>query len=261
MDPDHRSPVRPHLVELLASHRGTPGEDVPPREDDHREDELRPTLLGLERQLAGVPPAQRDPVGLRGLVGDVRAGVRGTHHQNRSGLEVVGTVVLARVQLADRRVELVAELRDVRRLPEGPGRHDHVVAGDRVVADANLEAAVGPLFQGVDPGAHPHRQVELQCVALEEGGDLVLLRERPRVGREGHAGQPVVLRRAVEPQGVPVPAPVVADPGVAVQDDAGAALLRQVVRRGQAGLTGSDDHGLDVFGGHGSSWRRVMLRR
>ena len=59
----------------------------------------------------------------------------------------------------------------------------------------------------------------------------------------GSAGR---QRRAVEPQRVPVAAPVVADPLVGVEDHELAPALGQVVAGRQPGLAGPDDHGVDV---------------
>ena len=102
-----------------------------------------------------------------------------------------------------------------------------------------------------DPYAEPDREVEALRVGLEVVGQVVLARERRRLAREGHPRQAVVLGGGVEAQAVPLLPPAVPDALVAVEDDAVAALLLQVVRRRQAGLAGADDDGLDVF--HGSS--------
>ena len=107
------------------------------------------------------------------------------------------------------------------------------------------------------PHAEPHRDLEPLGVGLEVVGHVVLAGERPRLGRERHARQAVVLGGGVEAEAVPLLPPPVADALVAVQDDAVAALLLQVVRRRQAGLPGADDDGLDVV--HDSSWRRFVI--
>ena len=107
-----------------------------------------------------------------------------------------------------------------------------------------------PGLETLDAGAHPDREVGVQRVALEVVGHLLLAGERPGRRGERHPGQAVVLGGAVELQGVPLVAPVVADALVAVDDEEGAAEPLEVVSGGEAGLAGADDQRLDVLGGH-----------
>ena len=109
-----------------------------------------------------------------------------------------------------------------------------------------------PCLEPVDPGLQPYRQVHLDGIGLEIVGDVVLAGERPWVAGEREARKPVVLRGREQPQRVPVAAPVVADPLVAVEDEELSVELLEVVAGGEAGLAGPDDQGFDVLGGHGT---------
>ena len=192
-------------------------------------------------------------MGLGDLVGDVGAGVRGADDEHRAVAELAGTAVLARVQLQDRRVELAREVGDVRSAAEGAGGDHDVVAGvgpPGRIRRGDGEAAVGSRRRGLDADAEPHRQAVVGGVLLEVVGDLVLAREGPAGRGERQARQAVVLGGGVEPEGVPLPAPLVADARAAVEDDERAAAPLQVVAGGQAGLAGADDDGLDVGGVH-----------
>ena len=75
LDPDHRPAMEADVLHLLAADGRTPGDDVAPGEDQHREDE--PHLPGLDAwgDLAAVATGQDRRVGLRHLVGDVGARV------------------------------------------------------------------------------------------------------------------------------------------------------------------------------------------
>jgi hypothetical protein len=122
------------------------------------------------------------------LVGDVAAGMRGAHDEGWSVLKLCRPAVLTGVNLADRRVEIRGEGGHMRRPPEGPGRHHHVVAREAAVAERGRESSPGVGVEAVDSGAHPHGKVEAKRVALQEVGDLLLARERPRLAREPQAG-------------------------------------------------------------------------
>ena len=184
------------------------------------------------------------------LEGDVPAGMGGADHEHRPGLQLVRTAVGTRVQLQDLGRQVGGEGGDVRRPAEGPGGDHDVVAGERVVPEGQRVAAIRPRLEPVHDRVRAHGELEPGRVALQVVGHLVLLRELPGICREGEAREAVVLRRRVEPEGVPLLPPVVADPGVAVQDQALPASPGEVVRRGQAGLAAADDHGLDVLSTH-----------
>ena len=49
----------------------------------------------------------------------------------------------------------------------------------------------------------------------------------------------------VTAEGVPAHPPGIPDPGMGVEDDEIAVLLRQVVAEGEPGLAASDDHGVE----------------
>ena len=249
-DPQHRGAVEADVRHLLASHGRTAGEDVAPGEGDRRPGHPGPSRLDGERDLAAVAAGQRRRVGEGELVRDVGPGVGRPHDEHGPVGELAGTAVLARVQLQDPGVELGSERRDARRTTEGAGRDHDVVAAD--LAGGGVQQVAVPVpGEPLDADPEPHRQRVVHGVLLEVVGHLVLARARPRLGRERQPRQRVVPGRRVEPQAVPQPSPVVADALVGVEDEAVAAAPLQVVRRGEAGLAGSDDDGLDVF--HGSS--------
>ena len=253
LDAQHRAAVVPDLRHLLAADGRTPREDVEPQEPEHGERVAQCARPPADRDLSAVAAGQgRGPV-LGGLVGDVAARVGGADDQDASGGQLVGPAVLARVQLQDRRVEVPGEGGDVRAPAEAARGDDHVVAGDGVLTQARGEAAAGPRLETLDARAHPHRQVGVQRIALEVVGHLLLAGERPGRSRERHPGQAVVLGGAVELQGVPLVAPVVADALVAVDDEEGAAEPLEVVSGGEAGLAGADDQCLGVLGGHAAT--------
>jgi hypothetical protein len=135
------------------------------------------------------------------------------------------------VQLHDHRVELVGALGDVRGASERAGGDDDVVGEDRVLtARGDVPVTVSP--EAVDPGVEPYRDVEMLGIGLEVVRDGVLARERPTRSRERQAVDAVVLRGAVELQGVPLAAPAVADALVRVHDEERAVAELQVVCRG-----------------------------
>ena len=139
---------------------------------------------------------------------------------------------------------------------------DHDLAGQQpALAGLDGKAAL-------EPGEASYRavqqdgQVEAVGVLHEVVGRLVLRRVGAGRGRERHAGQRVVLRSREEPQRVPSGAPGVADLGGGVDDEEPPAALLEVVRRGEAGLTGTDDDDVESLGGvcvlHGMSFGRAV---
>ena len=74
------------------------------------------------------------------------------------------------------------------------------------------------------------RGVRISGVRGQVVGDLVLGRIGPPRRREGHPWQAVGPGRRVEAQRVPLGAPVVADMGIGVEDQAGASSLLQLVQ-------------------------------
>ena len=88
----------------------------------------------------------------------------------------------------------------------------------------------------VDAHAPADREPEVRRVGLEVVGHLVPRGEGPGRGGERHPGQAVVAGGREQAQGVPAPAPRVADALVGVQDHERPAAPRQVVPDGEARL-------------------------
>ena len=201
----HRPAVEADVRHLLAADGRTPGDHVPPQEQQHREDDLHPPRLqpapgsrrspGRPAWSAGSPPPRR------------RCRCRSGRRRRPDGpsRELAGAAVLARVQLQDRRVEVASRRRARRRPPEGAGRHDDVVAVQRAGVGVDDEAVTARRVAGrpgrpgrrAGPGGRTVRR------SLEVVGDVVLAGERPRLGRERHARQPVVLARGSRAAGCP----------------------------------------------------------
>jgi hypothetical protein len=64
--------------------------------------------------------------------------------------------------------------------------------------------------------------------------------------RKRHTGEPVEPRRSKEPERVPPHPPGVADPLVGVEDDKAETSPGEVVTDRQAGLSATDDNGVDA---------------
>ena len=248
LDAQHRATVGADLLHLLAPHRGAAGQHVPPDHEDDGEEHPQQPGVPAHGDLAAVAAGQGGGVGLRELVGDVGARVRGADDQHRTVAELARAAVLARVQLEDPGVELARERGDQRRAAEGAGGDHDVVAGvgpPGRIRRGDGEATVRSRRQVRDADAEPHRQAVVGGVLLEVVGDVVLAREGPAGRGERQARQAVVLGGGVEPEGVVLAAPLVADARAAVEDDERAAASLQVVAGGQAGLAGADDDGLE----------------
>ena len=142
-------------------------------------------------------------------------------------LELARIVVLVRVQLADRRVELPGERGHVRDR-ERPGGDDDLAGGDPAAARGDEEAVtVRCRIDALDAGAAPDRKRETLGVRREVVAHLAAGRKVERRRGEAEAGQRVPAGRAVEPERVPALAPVIADPLVGVEDqERDAPLLR-----------------------------------
>src|SRR4029077_14762520 len=100
----------------------------------------------------------------------------------------------------------------------------------------------------VDAGPADHGQAEpcgggLQIVAHLATARIVVGR-----CREAHAGQPVIAGRAVQPKRVPMPAPMVTDARIGVEDHESHAAPGEVVAGRQPGLSGPDDDRVDPLG-------------
>ena len=155
------------------------------------------------------------------------------------GSSWLGVAVARRVQLPDAGVEPVSELGDLRDRLAACG-DDHRLGHDgtgrrREQPPAVLLAHVVDLDAAADGDAHP------LGVRLEEVAHVGAAGEAAARRREPHPRQPVVLGRSVEQQRVVAAPPLVADPGVAVEDDALKAHPAEVVGGGEAGLPGPDD--------------------
>ena len=66
--------------------------------------------------------------------------------------------------------------------------------------------------------------------------------------RKWHPVEPVEARRGEQPQRVPPRSPGVADPLVGVEDDEAETSPGEMVAGRQAGLSATDDYGLDPLG-------------
>ena len=149
-------------------------------------------------------------------------------------------------------VQRPRKLGHVRRAAPGPGGHHDVVARDRLGTEVRGETASRLCLEPVDPGLQPNRQIHLEGIGFQVVRDVVLAGERPRVARKRQVWKPVVLRRREQPQRVPLAAPVVADPLVAVEDEELPPQSLEVVAGGEAGLACPNNQGLDVLDGHGT---------
>ena len=133
------------------------------------------------------------------------------------------------------------------RLAERPGRDDHLAGGD--------PTAIRTVVTTKPPSTGSTRSTR----GAASDGQLERARRTPRGSRaisrpvgqcqdgagNAHARERVVARRAVQLQRVPAIAPVVADPGVRIEDHERQAALREVVAGRQAGLARADHDGVD----------------
>ena len=249
----------------LAAERRRDREQPRRGEPQEREDERREAAVDVERELARVRSGEerREP-GLRELVRDVPAGVRGADDEHRAVAELLGPAVVGGVEQSDRGVELAGEGRRHRMLVlEDPRREDDVVRLEAPVAGRNDVSTVVAV-EAVGPDAVHDGEREALGVRLEVLRHL----EPQRVGvlrpREAHPRQPVDDRGRVEPERWPALPPGVADSLVRVEDHERAVPPREVVPHRKAGLPSADDDRLDPFRPlrcHDSSSRRSRSHR
>ena len=142
--------------------------------------------------MPGMPAGEGHGVaGAGGFERDIRAGVRGADHEHRPVGELLGSPVVERVELADRRVELRRERRHDREAVRAGGDDD--VLGEHLVAVAELEAesAVGEPGERDDPRRRAHRKAEVLRVPLEVVAHLRAgrVREPPDVDAQARQAQ------------------------------------------------------------------------
>ena len=214
-----------------------------PGEADHREEEAGRGPAVPERnlgtRLAGQPGFMR----AAGLQGDLRPGVPHPHHQDGTGLELGRVLVAVGVELHDVGRQFRRKARRLGQLA-GAGGEDNVRRRPALRPGRDME----PLPVVAQPGdgrVGPDRQVEPGGIVLQIVRLLVLGGEGEAVAGEGPAGQAVVLGGGEQAQRVPAAPPRVANPCAGVENDKVPVLLRQVVAQRQAGLSGTDDDGVD----------------
>jgi hypothetical protein len=184
--PDHEVPAAHPLAEpgvdgdLQQAQPGQPPEQVSTE-----------TPLGQHRVLGG--DRQVDGAGGGQLLGDLEPRVAASDHQHRPLREGLGVAVVGAVDLGHRGVQRGGRRWDERDL-ERAGGHHHLPGPVGGIGGADLEV-VADAPQVCDPGVEPDGQVEGGRVGLQVAGHRVLGRVGVGRGREGHAGQGVVLGR------------------------------------------------------------------
>lgn len=178
-----------------------------------------------------------------GLERNLGAGVARADHQDAAVAQLRRAVVVAGVQLHDARVEQGGERGDRRDLV-GAGRDHHVIGLEAAAGCGNQVGAVAVAGDPVHGHAGPDRQVEAGRGGIQVVGHVVSARERPALGRELPAGQPVVAGGREQVQRIPALAPDVPDPPVCLKDQERPAQPGQVVAGRQARLATADDHSL-----------------
>jgi hypothetical protein len=113
-------------------------------------------------------------------------------------------------------------------------RHHHLIGLELAIPGLHHVQPI-TLEQPLDARARADRQLEARRVGLEVVRHLVLGGERVGRSRELHAGQSVQLGRREQAQGIPAPAPDVADPLRRVQDREVQPEPAQVVSHRQTG--------------------------
>ena len=150
------------------------------------------------------------------------------------------------MELHDAGVELVGEVRHVRRLIAAGGYHDVVRLEPVIICDD--DESVGILGDRFDLQTPSHRKIKSGGVRLEVVGHLVLRwATAPRPGKL-QTRQGAEVRGREQLQRVPTLAPGVAGPLIGVQDHKRPVSLGKVVADGKAGLAAADDDGLDLLG-------------
>src|SRR6185369_6041408 len=174
LDQQMWSAVQAYVPHFFPADRGATGEDMLELKDHNRQEYVCAPRLRTHRNVAATRPAKDRRPRLGQLIRDVLPGVRGADHQHRTRPQLCRPLVLTRVQLPDVRSELICELGCVRRASEGAGGHHNVVARYLLLAEGREVSAPGSRLQPFDASAGPHRQVEMQGVALQVIADLVL---------------------------------------------------------------------------------------
>ncbi len=253
-----RADVRPRL----AAERRRDGEQPRPGKADDREHERCEAAVDVERELARVPSGEnRREAGSRDLVGDVAARMCRTDDEHGAVAELLRAAVVGRVELVDRGVELVCEVRDHRVLVLEDARRDDDVVRLVTPVARREDVPVVLTVERVHADTGRHGEREALGIRLEVLGHL----EARRVGvsrrGEAHAREPVDERGRVQPQRRPALPPGVADPVVRVDDHERPVVPCEVVPHRQPGLAPTDDDRLDAFRSlrcHDSSSRRPL---
>ena len=192
---------------------------------------------------------------------DVGTGVAGADHEHRAGPQLRGVAVLRGVQLPDRRVQLVGELRARPVAAQAPA------ATTTLSAPAPGRRPSRPSARRRGPGCRRSRR----CVPAAAVPRRTPRGSRPSRARSGTSSAaagtagPAARRTATgvnsrsESHRLRHDVP---DPLVGLQDDARPAAPGEVVGGGEPGLAGADDDGLDVLA-HGvllAAVRRPVCR-
>ena len=96
-------------------------------------DERREAPVGVERELADVGANQPCPMAGRDVERDLRARVARADDEDGAVLELARVPVVARMELADGRIELAGERGDAR-LVVGAGRDDDLIGLEPAIA-------------------------------------------------------------------------------------------------------------------------------
>ena len=102
---------------------------------------------------------EHDLVCGRELLRDLKTGVAATDHNDRALRHLVRPAIADSVRLEDIALELLDELRHVRRL-ERPGRDHDLVGGDRPSIELEAEAPVVAAVELLDPAVQLDLQLE-----------------------------------------------------------------------------------------------------
>ena len=238
-------------MEDLGSHpaaqRSAPVVDVGVLKHDHRHDDAQQRAVPRHGDLAGVATGQDGGMAGAGhLEGEVAAGVAPTHHEHGSGPQLTWPTVLAGVQLQSLRVQVVGEHGHAGQLPEGSRRQYDAVRAIGVRRSRDREAvAVGGRRDPPNGRAGPHGQVEALRILLEGPRHLVLAGEAPGLAGDAEPRQRVEPVGREQAQGIVLMAPVVADLAGGLEDHVVQPPPSEMVGRGEAGLSGADDHGVE----------------
>ena len=92
--------------------------------------------------------------GIGGLECDISTGVREANDEDGSRAQLRWVAVLVRVQLRDRRVEVDAEVRDVR-LPERPCGDDHLPRREALTVRGRHDEATVDRLDAIDALSAP----------------------------------------------------------------------------------------------------------